>query len=44
VKGDTFINDGVKSLKLFASEAALSVETDDEYTWFIDSSALAHMS
>lgn len=31
VKGETSINDGVKSLKLFVSEVALSVETDDEY-------------
>ena len=43
VKGETSINDGVKSLKLFVSEATLSVETDDEYAWFIDSGASTHM-
>ena len=44
MKGDTSINDGVKSLKLFVSEAALSVETNDENAWLIDSGALAHVS
>ena len=39
VKGDTSINDGVKSLKLFVSEAILSVETNDENAWFIDTGA-----
>ena len=31
-----------KNLKLFLSDAALSAETDDETTWFINSSASAH--
>ena len=44
VKTNTSINDGFKNMKLFISEAALSTETDDEYAWFIDSGALAHMS
>ena len=44
LKGDTSINDGVKSLKLFVSKATLLVETDDEYAWFIDSGASTHMS
>ena len=44
MKGDTSINDGVKSLKLFVSEVALLVEIDDEYAWFIDFGALTHMS
>ena len=44
VKGDTSINDGVKSLKLFVFEAALLVETNDENAWFIDSRGSTHMS
>ena len=45
VKGDTSgINDGFKNLRLFISEAALCVETDDVNAWFIDSGASAHMS
>ena len=44
MKDDTSINDGLKSLKLFVSKVALSVETDDKNAWFIDSRALAHMS
>ena len=44
VKADTSFSEGFKNLKLFISEAALSVETDDENAWFIDSRASAHMS
>ena len=41
---ETSTNESFQNLKLFISEAALSVETDDENAWFIDSGALAHMS
>jgi hypothetical protein len=44
VHKDTSVNDGFKNLKLFISEVALSVETDDENAWFIDSGASTHMS
>ena len=44
VKTDTSINDGFKNMKLIIYEAALFAETDDEYAWFIDSGASAHMS
>ena len=44
VKSDTPINDGVKNLKLFISEDALSAKTDDENAWFIDYGASTHMS
>ena len=30
-------------MRLFIPEDALSVETDDENAWFIDSGASAHM-
>ena len=43
VKADTSFSEGFKNLKLFISEAALSIETDDENAWFIDSGALAHV-
>ena len=41
---DTFEINDFKNLRLFISEDALSVETDDENAWFIDSGASAHMS
>ena len=41
---DTSVTNGFKNLKLFLSNAALSTETDDEITWFIDSGASAHMT
>eukprot|EP00253_Pinus_taeda_P019494 PITA_19494 len=41
---DKDINDGFKNLKLFVSDAALSVENDDKNACFIDSSASLHMS
>lgn len=41
---DTSVNDRFKNIKLFISEAALSAETDDETSWFIDSGASAHMT
>ena len=44
MKTDTYSNDGFKNSNLFISEAALSVETDDQNAWFIDSGASAHMS
>ena len=44
VKANTSFSEGFKNLKLFISEAALSVEIDDENAWFIDSGTLAHMS
>ena len=44
MKNETSINDGFKNLKLFIYKATLSAETDDEYAWFIDSGASAHMS
>ena len=44
VDKDTSINDGFKNLKLFVSNAALSVENDDKNAWFIDSGASLHMS
>ena len=40
---DTSIIDGFKNLKLFLFDAALFAETDDKTTWFIDSTASAHM-
>ena len=40
----TSVNDGFKNLKLFISKAALSVETDDENSWFIDFGASTHMT
>ena len=44
VRKDTPDVNGFKNLRLFISEHALSVETDDEDAWFIDSGAYAHMS
>ena len=41
---DTLINDGFKNIKLFVSDVALSVETDDVNAWFIDFGASLHMS
>ena len=41
---DTSVNDGFKNIKLFIYEATLYVETNDENAWFINSSALSHMS
>ena len=41
---DTSISDGFKNIKLFVSDAALSVENDDKNAWFIDSGASLHMS
>jgi hypothetical protein len=35
---------GLRNLRLFISEHALSAETDDKNAWFIDSGASAHMS
>lgn len=44
VDKDTSINDGFKNLKLFVSDATLSVDNDDVNAWFIDSGASLHMS
>ena len=44
VDKDTSISDGFKNLKLFVSDAALSVDNDDKNAWFIDSGASLHMS
>jgi hypothetical protein len=34
---------GLRNLRLFISEDALSAETDDKNAWFIDSGASSHM-
>ena len=44
INRDTSVIDGFKNLKLFLSDAALSTETNDENSWFIDSGASAHMT
>ena len=44
VRKDILDVNGFKNLTLFISKHALSVETDDENAWFIDSSAYVHMS
>lgn len=44
VHKDTSISNGFKNLKLFISEAALSIETNDENAWLIDFGASAHVS
>jgi hypothetical protein len=44
VKRDNSINDGFRNLKLFISKVALSIETNDESAWLIDSRASTHMS
>ena len=41
---NTDTSDDFKNLRLFISEDALSVETDNENAWFIDSGASTHMS
>ena len=44
VRKDTPDVNGFRNLRLFISENALYVETDDKNEWFIDSGASAHMS
>ena len=44
VRKDTPDVNGLKNIRLFISENAMSVETDDESAWFIYLSGYAHMS
>ena len=44
VRKDTPYVNGFKNLRLFLSEHALSIDTDDENAWFIDLGASTHMS
>ena len=44
VNNDTSINEGFKNLKLFISQVAMSVETNDKNAWYVDFGASDHMA